>query len=166
MVIEIFAGTAPVASSLKQLGVNRALGVDHARSKQCMAAWRSCYFVDASRRRSAFAMACRETRCGNLSRTTMVVHLERPLKCRGKSNSHGLRPLRDDQHPNARIDLSLQERQRVSLAHRLCHFTARSMGKWRGLHCVSKYRLLDFSRCSNARQYLSYMPPLERRKQC
>ena len=41
----------------------------------------------------------------------------------------GPRPLRDDKYPNGRPNLTLQERNRVSLANRLYHLTA-ELGLW------------------------------------
>ena len=130
MIIEVFCGTARVTACLKQYGLSSCFGVDYLHSKQAASQviiadlctsegtalvrqWLSHEFVVG-----IFLAPL----CGSASRAREI--------SLGKGCKHvGPRLLRDDEHPNGRPNLTLQERRRVSLANRLYHLTA-ELGLW------------------------------------
>ena len=131
MVIEIFCGTSRVTACLKQYGLMSSFGVDYIRSKQAAAQVVIADLCDPQGITLLHQWLAHDyvvgiflaPPCGSASRARQI-----PL--RGKKGIRsGRRPLRDDDNPNGRLNLTMQEKQRVSRANKLYHLTA-SLAEW------------------------------------
>ncbi len=131
MVIEISCGTSRVTACLKQYGLASNFGVDYIRSKQAASQVILADLCDPQGIALLHQWLAHDyvvgvflaPPCGSASRARQI-----PL--RGRSGGHGgPRPLRDDDHPNRRQHLTMQERHRVSRANKLFHPTA-ELAEW------------------------------------
>ena len=130
--MEIFAGSARVTASLKQLGLTSSFGVDKFRSKNAMSAITIADLTTPEG--EALLMNWLQMAnvvgiflappCGSASRARQI-----PLKKRfGQQRiGHGPRPLRSDRFPNGLPNLTTSELSRVSLANanKLYHLTGK-----------------------------------------
>ena len=145
MVIEVFAGTARVTASLRQLGLRNSFGVDKLRIRNCVAPLAT---VDLCTPRGAELLwqwlelpyvigIWIAPPCGSASRARAI-----PLKKRvgrsGKSSiwgQHGPRPLRSDACPNGLPNLTVSEMSRISISNKLYFLTA-ELVRWATEHGV------------------------------
>ena len=125
MVIEIFCGTSRVTACLKQYGLASSSGIDYIRSKQAAAQVVIADLCDPQGIALLHQWLAHEYVVG--------IFLAPPCgsaSLRGRKGVRsGPRPLRDDDHPNGRPNLTMQEKQRVSRANKLYHLTA-ALAEW------------------------------------
>ena len=132
LLIEVFAGSARVTASLKQLGLKSSFGVDKLRSKNAMA---GVIIADlATPQGEALLMSWLQMPqvvgiflappCGSASRARQI-----PLKRKFGCRQRGPRPLRTDAFPNGIPNLTPTELSRISLANKLYHLSAKLV-KW------------------------------------
>ena len=132
MVIEIFCGNTRVTACLKQFGLASCFGVDYIGSKQAASPVMLADLCDLQGITLLHQWLAHEyvvgiflaPPCGWAPRARQI-----PLPKGRRGVRSGPCPLWDDDHPNGRPHLTMQERRRVSRANQLYHLTA-ELAEW------------------------------------
>ena len=121
LIIEVFAGSARVTASLKQLGLKSGFGVDKLRAKNAMAGVTIADLATPEGEVLLMSWLQMPQVVGIFLAPPASRARQIPLKRKFGCRQSGPRPLRTDAFPNGIPNLTPTELSRISLANKLYH---------------------------------------------